>query len=234
MKEGKFVCVELFSGNADITKRLNNINEDIVCYSFDWEASYNPSFVKDLSRVTFKELCEIVGGGIDFIWASPDCSSYSVAAGNFHRSKGGVPHSEYAKFSDKLNTNLWDNVLLPSGVPFIVENPRGHYRNMPFAKHCFTRTVFYSTYGAEVQKPTDLFYNDFNLSNYIDFYKENFQHPRLLPKGTNLKRLRSGFLNRCKMPAGLLDALAEYVYDLYLQRFSCMCGDTYLRLGADK
>lgn len=215
MKDGKFVCVELFSGNADITKRLNGINEYIVCYSFDWEPSYHPDFVKDLSKVTYKELCDMVGGEIDFIWASPDCTSYSIAANDKHRTVGGNPVSDYAWFSDALNENLWERVLHPSGVPFIVENPRGHYRNRPFAKHCFRSTVLYGAYGMPYPKPTDFFYNDFKVRCYFNFAKDNFHHPRFWQKGANLDMISHSFLDRCKMPPKLLDDLACYVEDLW-------------------
>lgn len=208
-KQGNFVCVELFSGNADITKRLNEV-DGVICYSFDWEPSFKPHFVKDLSKTTYKELCKIVGSKIDFIWASPDCTTYSVAAQLRHRYKGGSPKSDYAFYCDALNANLWSNVLLCSGVPFIVENPRGFYRSRPFAAKSFTRTVLYSTYGAETPKPTDLFFNDFSLNNYINFAKDNFRCPRTFKKGVNLSN-KHGFLSRCKMPPKLLDDLADYV-----------------------
>ena len=77
-------------------------------------------------------------GQPDVIWASPDCTSYSIAAISHHRAKeedGNLaPKSDYAKFCDKVNQHmLW---LIEELKPkyYFIENPRGGMRNMNFMR----------------------------------------------------------------------------------------------------
>lgn len=204
-------CVELFSGNADITKELNKI-EGVTCKSVDYNKDYNPDLcINILDIKNIEELKKLLNfPRIDFIWASPDCTSYSLAAHGIHRAKGGIPKSEYAKVSDKVNNHLWKN-LLPENIPFIVENPRAHYRNMPFVKSPKI-TIYFGQYEGQSPKPTDLFTNIPNPENYFDTKK---------PRSIGVKQGSTlglgginGFLNRCKMPKRFIQDICKLVKTL--------------------
>ena len=119
-------AIELFSGNGDITTALKQ--NHVECYSIDYDikkkADYHAN-VYELSKDFLKQF--------NFIWLSPDCTTYSFASHGLHRRKGGIPVSEYAKECDANNEKLF-SLLNELNIPFICENPRCHFRHMPFVK----------------------------------------------------------------------------------------------------
>lgn len=100
----------------------------------------------------------------DVIWASPDCTTYSVAAMNKHRRKDKetgrlVPVTDYAKFCDNVNKHVVDLIKQLNPKYFFIENPRGGLRKMDFMQDIPRYTVTYCQYGDSRQKPTDIFTN---------------------------------------------------------------------------
>ncbi len=197
-----YKIIELFSGNADITKRINQ-ETDLKCFSCDYEPKYNANLICDVYKLTdqfFKNF--------DFIWLSPDCTTYSIASHGIHRSAGGVPKSEYAKYCDQMNEKLI-NKLIELDIPFIIENPRGHFRNMNFIKKViYQTTVYYSSYGLPYAKPTDLFSNR-PIEMYFNTKIKN-THVRLDRVISN----SSDFLGRCKMPALLIEDIIVAIKEI--------------------
>ena len=181
--------VELFSGNADITKALVAAGVDAI--SVDYDAEKKPDIVADVYELTPEFL-----KGFSFIWASPDCTTYSLASHGKHRKSGGVPVSDYAKQCDENNARFVE-LLIKLDIPFIIENPRGHMRNMPFMQGLHRCTIYYSQYGAEYSKPTDLF-SSRPISQFFDS-KTNFTHKHL-----DYCKTYGDFLGRCKIPEALI------------------------------
>lgn len=90
-------------------------------------------------------------GKPDVIWASPDCTTYSIAAISHHRIKEGdenlAPKSENARISDEvLKHTLW---LIEKLKPkyWFIENPRGGLRKMNFMQGLPRYTVTYCLGG---------------------------------------------------------------------------------------
>lgn len=191
--------LELFSGSGDISKRFS---------SFGWDSisiDYNPKCPSDLHMDVYSLPLEFFRM-FDFIWASPDCTTYSLAARNIHRVSGGVPVSEYAKQCD-CNNEVLVKSLLASGKPFIIENPRAHLRHMDFMVGLYRLTVYYSAYGAPYSKPTDLFSN-FDLSKY---FNQDIVHTHV-----HLDWIKGygDFLGRCHMPSLLIDDIVKCAEDV--------------------
>ena len=98
------------------------------------------------------------------IWASPDCTSYSVAGISHHRRKneetGNLdPISEYASFCDTVNQHVIDLIKELNPRVYFIENPRSGFRKMSWVQDLPRYTVTYCQYGEERMKPTDLFTN---------------------------------------------------------------------------
>lgn len=98
------------------------------------------------------------------IWASPDCSTFSVAAISHHRRKNPVtgnlePVSDYAKFCDKVDQHVLDLIRELNPKYWFIENPRGGMRKMGFMEDLPRYTVTYCQYGERRQKPTDIWTN---------------------------------------------------------------------------
>lgn len=96
----------------------------------------------------------------DLIWASPPCTSYSIAGVRYHR-RGAEAISPFAVKSDRL-VNRVISLCLELGSDFVIENPRGMLRKMPFMQDLNRRTVTYCSYGDRRMKPTDLWSNMFS------------------------------------------------------------------------
>tara|TARA_R100001480_G_scaffold69023_1_gene80346 strand:+ start:736 stop:1362 length:627 start_codon:yes stop_codon:yes gene_type:complete len=100
----------------------------------------------------------------DIIWASPPCTTFSVASCGHHWNapddKGNrEPKTEAAKKGLLiLEQTIWIlNELQPKY--FIIENPRGLMRKMGAVEYLNRDTVTYCQYGENRMKPTDLWHN---------------------------------------------------------------------------
>ena len=132
----------------------------------------------------------------DFIWLSPDCTTYSIAQHGIHRTTGGVPVSDYAKWCDKKNRELFAR-LKKLDIPFIIENPSAFMHLMDFTKDFYIKKIYYSGYGGLTQKPTDFFSNRKEL---LEIFKVDKQPNKMV-----YDRIPSNkFLDRCKMPELLI------------------------------
>lgn len=147
--------LELFSGSGRISDYLKD-HLGCECIKVDFDKSNKADLYEDIYSLDLKKLCEYYD--IGFIWASPCCISYSLASHGLHRQQGGVPVSNYA-----ISCDYWNNLLLDKlnelNIPYIVENPRGHFRNVFKDKFKYKHTTTYSAYGTPYMKPTDLFSN---------------------------------------------------------------------------
>lgn len=96
-------------------------------------------------------------------WASPDCTTYSIAGISHHRVQepnGNLaPVSEYAKFCDTLNRHVLKLISELQPTFWFIENPRGGMRKMDFMKGLSRYTLTYCQYGDMRMKPTDIFTN---------------------------------------------------------------------------
>jgi hypothetical protein len=153
--------LELFSGTRSIGKAFERRGHEV--YSVDWDTSLEHiNWNVDIGIVTAIDIIERFGVP-DVIWASPDCTSYSVAAIYHHRRREAdgnlVGISEYAKFCDEVNTHMINLIKELNPKVFFIENPRGAFRKMNFIQHIPRYTVTYCQYGFKYMKPTDLFTN---------------------------------------------------------------------------
>ena len=153
--------LELFAGTRSIGKAFEAKGHEV--FSVEWDRKFeNIDLYKDIYELTANEIFECFGKP-DVIWASPDCSSYSIAAISHHRvrEKNGnlAPVSDYARFCDKVNTHVLDLITTLSPKYWFIENPRGGMRKMDFMRGLPRYTVTYCQYGDNRMKPTDIWTN---------------------------------------------------------------------------
>ena len=155
--------LDLFCGTKSISKAFEAAGWEV--YTVDWEKNFKPTLCADIGSLTKEDIIELCGGVPDVIWASPDCTSYSIAGIRFHRKKNPTtkelePTSDYASFCDKVNAHIIDVVVNQVKPKYwFFENPRGAFRTMSFVKDLDRYTVTYCQYGDFRQKPTDIFTN---------------------------------------------------------------------------
>ena len=213
--------LELFAGTRSIGKEFEAKGHEV--YSIEWNKEHpNIDWYVDIGTITTQDIIDRFGVP-DVVWASPDCTSYSVAAISRHRireSDGNLaPKSDYAKFCDKVNTHVIDmiNELLEINPKLIyfIENPRGGMRKMNFMKDLPRYTVTYCQYGDTRMKPTDIWTNHPN-PKFKPACKNGDPCHESAPRGSRTgTQGRKNAKERSKIPEQLCKHIAEICEEYY-------------------
>ena len=145
--------LELFAGSRSIGKVADSL--DYKVFSSDLNNFKNIDYVIDIldfdiNKVPFKP---------DLIWASPPCTSYSIAAISHHRPHD-KPLSDFAVKSDLIVKRTLEIIKELNPEFWYIENPRGMLRKQSFMKGIPRTTIWYCTYGDTRAKPTDIWTNN--------------------------------------------------------------------------
>ena len=145
--------LELFAGSRSIGKVADSL--DYKVFSSDLNNFENIDYVIDIldfdiNKVPFKP---------DLIWASPPCTSYSIAAISHHRPHD-KPLSDFAVKSDLIIKRTLEIIKELNPEFWYIENPRGMLRKQSFMKGIPRTTIWYCTYGDNRAKPTDIWTNN--------------------------------------------------------------------------
>jgi len=144
--------LELFAGSRSIGKVAEELGHDV--FSVDIKDFEGIDLVKDIEYLTPDDIPFIP----NMIWASPPCTTYSIAAISHHRDMG-TPKTDFAAKSDRLVKNTLFLIEYYNCI-YYIENPRGYLRKMPFMQDMERVTVWYCQYGDTRAKPTDIFSNN--------------------------------------------------------------------------
>lgn len=154
--------LELFAGTRSIGKAFERRGHEV--FSVEWDRDFKDiDLYEDIGQLTAQQILDAFGKP-DVIWASPDCSTFSVAAIGYHRRKNPVtgnldPVTEYARFCDAVDEHMIELIRELSPKVFFIENPRGGLRKMRWMQGIPRYTVTYCQYGEERMKPTDIWTN---------------------------------------------------------------------------
>lgn len=145
--------LELFAGSRSFGKVCDQLG--VPVFSCDIEAFPGIDHVGDFLRMRHKDL----PWRPTLIVAGVPCTSYSICGIRYHRD-GTLPKSKTAEIGDRLvkKTISWAGYY---GCRFVIENPVGMLRHMPFMRGLDRRTVTYCSYGDRRMKPTDIWSNMF-------------------------------------------------------------------------
>lgn len=148
--------LELFAGSRSFGKNAEKLGHSV--FSVDWEKYDGVNLSIDIEYLT-PEMIPFIP---DYIHASPDCTTYTIAAISTHRN-GVEPKSEYAKKCDRVNIHVLELIKyyqkINPELKYTIENPRGMMRKMPFMLGIPRTTVWYCRYGDDRAKPTDIWSN---------------------------------------------------------------------------
>lgn len=154
--------LELFAGTRSIGKAFEKKGHEV--FSVEWDKRFeNIDLNIDIKDLTSEMIIEKFGYP-DVIWASPDCTTFSIAAISHHRRKnketGNLdPVSDYAKFCDDVDQHVLQLIRELKPKYYFIENPRGGMRKMFWMKDLPRYTVTYCQYGDKRMKPTDIWTN---------------------------------------------------------------------------
>jgi hypothetical protein len=200
-----FNLVELFAGSRSVGNVAESKGMNV--FSVDWQKFDKIDLAIDIEELQTKDIPFIP----DMAWASPDCTTYSIAACSTHRTNSIEPKSDYAKKCDAVNQHFISLIdewlLINPKMVFFIENPRGMMRKMPFMQRFKRHTVWYCTYGDDRAKPTDIWTNSevWQPRPMCHNGNKNCHHqsaPRGSKTGTQGKK---GSYNRSKIPKELCE-----------------------------
>ena len=161
--------LELFAGSRSFSKVAEEFGYET--YTTDIEPFEKINQVCSIFDFNIDKMLDEFGAP-DIIWASPPCTTFSVASIGHHW-KGGnrayIPKTKEAEIGIKIieETNWLIKMLNPKY--FYIENPRGLLRKLPvITKENYIRhTIWYCQYHnpekdkVKRAKPTDIWTNDY-------------------------------------------------------------------------
>ena len=200
--------LELFAGSRSIGKVGDKLGMNV--FSVDWEKYEDIDLCIDVAKLKKEDIPFVP----DFVWASPDCTTYSIAAISTHRNNT-EPKSEYAKKCDTTNQHFISLIKewleINPDMVFFIENPRGMLRKMPWMQEFKRHTIWYCQYGDERAKPTDIWTNSDKWVPKPVCHNGNKEcHHAPAPRGSKTgTQGRKGSYERSKIPEKLCYEVLE-------------------------
>lgn len=155
--------LDLFCGTKSIANAFEKRGHEV--FTVDWDKQFEPSLAADIGTLQAQDIIDLCGGVPDIIWASPDCTTFSIAAISHHRTRAEngtlLPKSDYAKQCDQIDKNVIRLIQELKPKYWFIENPRGGMRKAEFMQdfNKYRYTVTYCKYGDTRMKPTDIWTN---------------------------------------------------------------------------
>ncbi len=203
--------LELFSGTRSIGKAFERHGHEV--YSVEWDDQFDADLYADIETLTAKKVLHDFGHP-DVIWASPDCTTFSIAAISHHRDRNDntgtlTARSDYAKKCDRVDLQMVRLIRDLRPALYFVENPRGGFRKMDWMQWAPRYTVTYCQYGDTRMKPTDIFTNHPNPRFKPPCHNGDPCHERA-PRGAKTGTQGLAKVDRSRIP----DALCEHVVEI--------------------
>jgi hypothetical protein len=146
--------LEMFAGKGGEIRRPMIEARGHTFVTLDIESKFNCTMTADIMDIQVGDL-----GLFDFVWASVPCETWSVSSMTFHWAGGRfayVPKSAKAEYMIGLVQHTIRLLHDTTKFAWLIENPRGVLRKMPFMFAFPRHTVTYCQYGDFRMKPTDL------------------------------------------------------------------------------
>lgn len=210
--------LELFAGTRSIGKAFEAHGHEV--FSVEWDKHFeNIDLYADIMTVTADDIIQRFGRP-DVIWASPDCTTFSIAAISHHRRKNSVtgnldPVSDYARFCDTVDQHVLQLIKELRPRFYFIENPRGGMRKMTWMQGLPRYTVTYCQYELDKpveqrrMKPTDIWTNH-PFPRFKPMCKNGDPCHASAPRGarTGTQGL-NGSIERSVIPAALCQHIVE-------------------------
>lgn len=147
--------LELFSGSGSVSKAFREAGHET--FTIDIEPDFEPDLVADVLKLKVSDLPK-EWRNPDVVWASPPCTTFSVASiGKYW--KAGKPKRSDTYIGMALALKTLELIAELKPKYYFIENPRGMLRKQSFMLPLHRKTVTYCQYGLEYQKATDIWTN---------------------------------------------------------------------------
>lgn len=212
----KLRVVELFAGTRSIGKAFEAQGHEVFSIERDRQHA-NIDWYVDIGEITAADIIAKFGRP-DVIWASPDCTTYSIAAISHHRMREDdgnlAPKSDYAKQCDMINANVLRLIRELNPKYFFIENPRGGMRKMRFMQDLPRHTVTYCQYGDSRMKPTDIWTNHPD-PQFKPMCKNGAPCHEAAPRGSKTGTQGLAKVDRSRIPQELCEHIVKVSETLY-------------------
>lgn len=215
------IMIELFSGTGVMSAAFRHLGWNTL--TVDWDPNLPADIHADIGTLDADTLTRLAGGRPDVVWASPDCTTFSVAAIGRHRRRDPrtgllLPVSDYAKACDRIDTHVMRLIRDLAPVFWFVENPVGGMRKSVFTQGLPRCTVTYCRYGDARRKPTDIWTNHPRPGFKPPCHNGDPCHESA-PRGskTGTQGLK-GHVERSRMPEALCAHVADICTPLPVER----------------
>jgi hypothetical protein len=217
--------LELFCGTKCVGKVFEKAGYEVI--SLDYNSKFNATHTEDILTWDYTIYPRFY---FDVIWASPDCTTWSIASGGKYRTKEyiyGLQNEHIKKTENANNMVLKVIEILNYFQPnyWYIENPRGLLTYFPPLNNFIEEIganltlVFYSNYGWGFPKPTHIWSNldlwDHELPPEMD---NSTYVVRKRSSDGKIKRYYKAFMRRSseersKIPSLLIDRLRLLIPD---------------------
>ena len=147
------IIYDFFAGTGSATKAFEDAGHKVIKIELleKFEA-----YERDVLSLKAADLIAKYGQP-DFVWASPPCTTFSVASCMIYWNRDGSIKDERVYHGIALVKKAISLIkeLQPS-KGWLIENPRGMLRKQDFMQQLPRRTITYCQYGDFRMKPTDL------------------------------------------------------------------------------
>ena len=160
--------LELFAGSRSFSKVAEELGMET--YTTDFSDFENIDLVKDILDVNATDI-EKEFGVPGIIWASPPCTTFSVASIGHHWNKDYTPKTDKCRNNidvvKKSNSIIRYFLHKNLNLLYYIENPRGVLRKLDLMNWtAYRRTIWYCQYFSPEEtikraKPTDIWTNDY-------------------------------------------------------------------------
>jgi hypothetical protein len=153
--------LELFAGSRSIGKVCDELGHEV--FSSDWTPFDGIDYAVDINQFDTDTVPFIP----DMIWASPPCTTFSVASIGKHGTLDRRPKTQDAimglQILNKTISIIEHYKQLNPKLIWFIENPRGMMRKVDVWDEILhvRNTVTYCQYGDSRMKPTDIWTNNY-------------------------------------------------------------------------
>lgn len=119
--------LELFCGTKSVGNLFSQYGYDVV--SLDYNKKFNATHTEDILNWNYKQYSPDY---FDVIWASPDCTTWSVASGGKYRTKDNIyGFNEKATLGNNMVLKVIEILNYFKCKAWYIENPRGLMQHFP-------------------------------------------------------------------------------------------------------
>lgn len=214
--------LELFCGTKSVGKVFENAGYEVV--SLDYNKKFNATHTEDILNWDYTIYPQDY---FDVIWASPDCTTWSVATGGKYRKKDSIygldnEHQNKATIGNKMVLKVIEILMYFKPKSWFIENPRGLMRYFPPLINFIEEVdasmtlVYYGNYGWGFPKPTHIWSNNKLWNNekmpkmspdsYTTYYHN---HDKRIKR--KYKAYQRSAEERSKIPSELIERLRKTI-----------------------